>query len=184
MMAAFTASRHFMATLGAPRPRRSERNGNCSPTRAAVALWLCPPIRCSRTAHEPSTLMRGCAPTRMSEAAASSLTAAHMITNSWANDANSSNKLQKPEPRQERQTRLTRNHLILPVLMCENRSRTTCSRFHRLRVMVTFAVYPRLFSHHFDNQCSICLSPPKPKFNERFARPSTMVSLKCIFLSS
>ena len=78
------------------------------------------------------------------------------------------------------------------------------------RVMVTFAVYPRLFSHHFDiqsttrkshchgysrrlpalvvnhfdNQCSICLSPPKPKFNERFARPSTMVSLKCIFLSS
>ena len=30
MMAAFTASRHFMATLGAPRPRRSGRNGNCS----------------------------------------------------------------------------------------------------------------------------------------------------------
>ena len=25
------------------------------PLAAAVALWLCPPIRCSRTAHEPST---------------------------------------------------------------------------------------------------------------------------------
>ena len=32
MMAAFT---HFMATLGAPRPRCSGRNGNCSPTRVA-----------------------------------------------------------------------------------------------------------------------------------------------------
>ena len=75
-------------------------------------------------------------------------------------------------------------------------------------IMVTFAVYPRLFSHyfdiqsttrkshchgysrrlpalavnHFDNQCSICLSPPKTKINERFARPSTMVSLKCIYV--
>ena len=75
-------------------------------------------------------------------------------------------------------------------------------------IMVTPAVYPRLFSHHFDiqsttrkshchgysrrlpalvvnhfdNQCSVCLSPPKPKFNERFARPSTMVSLKCIYV--
>ena len=35
MMAAFTASRHFMATLAAPRPRGSGRNGNCSPTRVA-----------------------------------------------------------------------------------------------------------------------------------------------------
>ena len=78
------------------------------------------------------------------------------------------------------------------------------------RVMVTFDVYPRLFPHHFDiqsttrkshchgysrrlpalvvnhfdNQCSICLSPPKPKYNERFARLSKVVSLKCIYLSS
>ena len=84
-MAAFTASRHFMATLGAPRPRRSERNGNCSPTRAASST------RCCRRAVAVSTnslledrvrvqhLMRGCAPTRMLEAAASSLTAVHMI---------------------------------------------------------------------------------------------------------
>ena len=35
MMAAFTVSHHFMATLGAPRPSRAERNGNCSPTHAA-----------------------------------------------------------------------------------------------------------------------------------------------------
>ena len=85
MMAACTASRHFMATLGAPRPRRSERNGNCSPTRAGSSTRWC------RRAVAVSTnslledrvraqhLMRGCAPTRMSEAAASSLTAAHMI---------------------------------------------------------------------------------------------------------
>ena len=84
MTAAFTASRHFMATLGAPRPRRSERNGNCSPSRAASST------RCCRRAVAVSTnsqledrvraqhLMRGCAPTRMSEAA-SSLTAAHMV---------------------------------------------------------------------------------------------------------
>ena len=32
----------------------------------------------------------------------------------------------------KRQTRLRRYRLILPVLMCENRSKTTCSRFHRL----------------------------------------------------
>ena len=84
-MAAFTASRHFMATLGAPRPRRSERNGNCSPTRVASST------RCCRRAVAVSTsslledraraqhLMRGCEPTRMLEAAASSLTAVHMI---------------------------------------------------------------------------------------------------------
>ena len=41
---------------------------------------------------------------------------------------------------------------------------------------------PALVVNHFDNQCSICLSPPKPKYNERFARPSTMVSLKCIYI--
>ena len=76
-MAAFTASRHFMATLGAPRPRRSWRNGNCSPTRVASAT------RCCRRAVAESTnslledrvraqhLMRGCAPTRMSEATTS-----------------------------------------------------------------------------------------------------------------
>ena len=85
MMAAFTASRHFMATLGAPLPRRSERNVNCSPTRVASST------RCCRRAVAVLThslledrvraqhLMHGCAPTRMSEAAASSLTAVHMI---------------------------------------------------------------------------------------------------------
>ena len=41
MMAAVTASRHFMAMLGAPRPRRSERNENCSPTRAASSTRCC-----------------------------------------------------------------------------------------------------------------------------------------------
>ena len=41
MMVAFTASRHFMATLGAPRPRRSGRNGNCSPTRVASSTRCC-----------------------------------------------------------------------------------------------------------------------------------------------
>ena len=76
-MAAFTASRHFMATLGAPRPRRSGRNGNCSPTRVTSST------RCCRRAVAVSTnsllqdraraqhLMRGCAPTRMSEATTS-----------------------------------------------------------------------------------------------------------------
>ena len=44
---------------GAPRPRRSWRNGNCSPTRVASST------RCCRR------LMRGCAPTRMSEATTS-----------------------------------------------------------------------------------------------------------------
>ena len=47
MMAAFTASRHFMATLGAHARRL--------PLATDVALCLCPQIRCSRTAHEPST---------------------------------------------------------------------------------------------------------------------------------
>ena len=73
-----------MATLGAPRPRRSARNGNCSPTRAASST------RCCRRAVAVSTnslledrarvqrVMRGCAPTTMSEAG-SSLTAAHTI---------------------------------------------------------------------------------------------------------
>ena len=68
MMAAFTASRNFMATLGAPRPRRSERNGNCSPTRVASST------RCCHRAVAVSTsslledraraqhLMRGCEP--------------------------------------------------------------------------------------------------------------------------
>ena len=77
MMAAFTASRHFMATLGAPRPCRSEQNGNCSPTRVASST------RCCRRAVAVSItslledrarvqhLMRGCAPTRMSEATTS-----------------------------------------------------------------------------------------------------------------
>ena len=63
-----TASRHFMATLGAPRPRRFEQNGNCSPTRAASST------RCCRRAAAVSTnslledrarvqhMMRGCAP--------------------------------------------------------------------------------------------------------------------------
>ena len=45
-------------------------------------------------------------------------------------------------------------------------------------VMVTLAVLPALVVNHFDNQCSICLSPPKPKYNERFARPSTMVFIE------
>ena len=75
MMAAFTVSHHFMATLGAPRPSRSERNGNCSPTRArhrphagAGVLRLGGPTH-SRVARESST----CAPTRMASAAASPL---------------------------------------------------------------------------------------------------------------
>ena len=41
------------------------------PLAAAVVLWLCRPIRCSRIAHEPKHLMRGCAPARMSEATTS-----------------------------------------------------------------------------------------------------------------
>ena len=76
VMAVFTVSRHFTATLGAPRPRRSERNGNSSPTRTASSsrwrrgvLWLCRPIHCSRAKHMRRS---SCAHTRMSSAAASS----------------------------------------------------------------------------------------------------------------
>ena len=74
-----------MAALGARRPRRSGRNGNCGPTRVASST------RRRQRAVAVSTnslledraraqhMMRVCAPTRMSEAAASSLTAAHII---------------------------------------------------------------------------------------------------------
>ena len=51
MMAAFTASRHFVATLGAPRPRRSVSTNSLLEDRV-------------RAQH----LMRGYAPTRRSEA--------------------------------------------------------------------------------------------------------------------
>ena len=138
MMAAFTASRHFMATLGAPWPLRARRNGNCNPTRVASSTrwrWRAVALSTNSLLEDRARvqhIMRGCAPTRMSEAAASSLTAAHMIN--WANDANSWNKSQRPEPRQE-----TNNHWILPVSMCEKRSRTTCSRFHRLHSESTLA---------------------------------------------
>ena len=53
MMAAFTASRHFMATLGAPRPRWE--HAWRPPLAGAGVLWLCRPIRCSRIARKPST---------------------------------------------------------------------------------------------------------------------------------
>ena len=61
MMDASTASRHFVATLGSPRPRRSDRNGIAvprarrPPVAGAVVLSLCRRIRCSRIAHEPNT---------------------------------------------------------------------------------------------------------------------------------
>ena len=116
-------------------------------------------IRCSRIAHRAQHLMRGCAPTRMSEAI-SSPTAAHMI--------NSDNKqlgrtMQTVEthrrslsPRQEQETD---NHWILPVLMCENWSRTTCSRFHRLHSESTLACGGGLWG----NTCGTCCpTAPSP----------------------
>ena len=51
-------------------------------------------------------------------------------------------------------------------------------------VMVTLAVYPRLLRTTLTISVRFVFPHPKPKFNERFARPSTMVSLKCIYLSS
>ena len=67
MTAAFTASRHFMATLGAPRPRRSWRHGNCSPTRVASSTRCCRravgcvdqcAARGSRTSSAPGAWLR------------------------------------------------------------------------------------------------------------------------------
>ena len=103
MMVDFTASRHFMAALGASWPRRSGRNGNCGRWRRRGVVVSTNSLLEDRARAQH--MMLGCAPTRMSEAAASSLTAAHMVDTdnktSWANDANSSSKSQKPEPRQE-----------------------------------------------------------------------------------
>ena len=75
----WAASRHFMATLGAPQPRRSERNtrGNLlslAPASSAVSTNSLLEDRI-RAQH----MMRGCAPTRMSEAATTSLATAHML---------------------------------------------------------------------------------------------------------
>ena len=65
-MAAFTASRHFISMLGAPQPRRSERNGNCSPTRvASSSRWRRRAVavhqfaaRGSRTSPAPDAWLR------------------------------------------------------------------------------------------------------------------------------
>ena len=78
MMAAFTASRHFMTMLGAPQPGRSERNGNCSPTRAASSTRCCRRVVTVLTTSlfkdraRSQNTMRGCALIRMSEVMASS----------------------------------------------------------------------------------------------------------------
>ena len=75
----WAASRHFMATLGAPPPRRSERNTRgilLSLARRAVATSTNSLLEDRIRAQH---MMRGCAPTRMSEAATTSLATAHML---------------------------------------------------------------------------------------------------------
>ena len=142
MMAAFTASRHFTATLGAPRPRRSERNGNCkSHTRDVFHSLL--PSRCgcvhqfaargSRTSPAPDAWLR----------AHKNAGSGGFFTDSCAHDHHRQHTVGQTMQTvrtkcrnlsHDKRDRLgrRRNQLILPVFMCENRSRRTCSGFHRL----------------------------------------------------
>ena len=61
-----------------------------SSSRWLVVLWLRRPIPLLEDRIRAQHMMRGCAPTRMSEAATTSLATAHMLitnnANSWAND--------------------------------------------------------------------------------------------------